>query len=93
MKTKKKNFKEVGVGFPRKFHAIKDHDKEKWASFALPLNPPSYNEARQKKGAKLCSQTPLSLGSYNAIKGWWQHIKEKKTFFFAAYGMATNLKF
>jgi len=27
MKTKKKNFKEVGVGFPRKFHAIKDHDK------------------------------------------------------------------
>lgn len=47
----------------------------------------------KKKGAKLCSQTPLSLGSYNAIKGWWQHIKEKKTFFFATCGMATNLKF
>jgi hypothetical protein len=29
MKKKKKKFKEVGVGLPRKFHAIKDHDKDK----------------------------------------------------------------
>jgi hypothetical protein len=59
MKTKKKNLKKVGVGLPRKFHAIKDHDKEKWASFALPLNPLPYNETRQKERGPNFGVEPL----------------------------------
>ncbi len=70
MKKKKKKFKEVGVGLPRKFHAIKDHDKDKWASFALPSNPPFLTTKQEKKkGGQALQLNLYTLGSCN-VRSW-----------------------